>query len=139
MQRSQSATAAPATAGRRIQPSTQPRVLASAFKPSRARDGDNTTFLLQRVRDLQGSIGVIHEGPALDLQQPLHTGLGRQVDWYLGAHGYTREAANDIADAYSRYLSGDAFAAYLCGRGVPQSEAEWIWGFIYRCQQSDGR
>lgn len=119
-------------------PSTQPRVLASVFKPSYSRDSDNTTYLLRRVRDLQGSIGVVHEGSVSVLDQPLNTGLGRQVDCYLSTHGYTRESADIIADAYSRYLSGDMFVAYLCGRGVPQLEAEWIWGFIFRCQQEEG-
>lgn len=119
-------------------PSTQPRVLASVFKPSYSRDSDNTTYLLRRVRDLQGSIGVVHEGSISVLEQPLDTGLGRQVDCYLSTHGYTRESADIIANAYSRYLSGDMFVAYLCGRGVPQSEAEWIWGFICRCQQEEG-
>lgn len=85
------------------------------FKPSYNRDNDNTTYLLRRVRDLQGSIGVVHESSVSTLDQPLNTGLGGQVDWYLGAHGYTREAADVIADAYSRYFSGDAFVAYLCG------------------------
>lgn len=72
-------------------------------------------------------------------QQPLDTGLGGRVDWYLSAHGYTREAADIIADAYRRYFSSEVFVVYLCGRGVSQSEAEWMWDFIYRCQREEGR
>ncbi|KAF7976790.1 hypothetical protein HWV62_5636 [Athelia sp. TMB] len=128
LQRSQSAAAATtAAANTDSRPSTQPRVLASVFKPSHARDNDSSTYLLQRVRDLQGSIGVVHESLVPTAHQPLNTGLGRQVDWYLNAHGYTEEAAGSIANAYTRYLSADAFIAYLCGRGMAHAEAEWIW------------
>ncbi|KAF7970292.1 hypothetical protein HWV62_24416 [Athelia sp. TMB] len=102
LQRSQSAAAAsPAATNTDLQPPTQPRVLASVFKPSHIRDSDNSTYLLQRVRDLQGTVGVVHEGSVSTLQQPLNTGLGRQVDWYLNAHGYTQEAADSIANAYA--------------------------------------
>lgn len=122
-----------------LQQATQPRMMASVFTPSHTRDANDSTYLLRRVRDLQGTVGAVHEASVSAVQERLSTGLGDEVDWYLSAHGYTAEAAGIIADSYRRYLTSNVFVAFLCGRGMPHSEAEWIWGFICRCQQQYGQ
>jgi hypothetical protein len=91
-------------------------------------------IVLRYTRSLVGITGVVTI-PSIDYSDSFPeamapTGLGEAADAYLNAHGYDANSRLHIMYA-ARENSGLAdFVAGLCGKGMPMSEAEWLWHLL---------
>lgn len=83
--------------------------------------------LISYNRALNGIEAVITN---LDSMPPLPTipaGIGRIVSSYLVAHRYSQPAIDFIVAAFNCSTSADNFVAFLVLKGMPVTEAEWIY------------
>jgi hypothetical protein len=56
--------------------------------------------------------------------------LGYMADMYLHAHGYVASAFLHIVAARGLSNSVDDFTEYLCGKGMPTTEAQYLWKLV---------
>jgi hypothetical protein len=61
---------------------------------------------------------------------PSFEGLGVMADQYLQAHGYVASAVLHIVAARNIANCGNDFTEYLCTKGMPTTEAEFLWNLI---------
>ena len=51
-------------------------------------------------------------------------------EYFLQSFGYGSEAKLAISNAYHLSQSADEFCDFLCPRGMPQAEAQWLFNYI---------
>lgn len=100
--------------------------------PSTPTAADPVT-IYKHNRGLGGIISSISRAPALihenDASIPT---LGPAADRYLQAHGYNLSALLHISHAYEQSDSQvGRFLGYLTSRGMPWTEAEYLWELIH--------
>jgi hypothetical protein len=56
--------------------------------------------------------------------------LGYLADRYLQTHGYDTSSILHIYHAYQTSKKATEFTDYIYGKGLPEQEANWLWGII---------
>lgn len=91
----------------------------------------NDAYILSYTRELSGITGLLTDESRLPRQSNSPSAnIGAAAYDYLAAHGYSQDAQAAIENAYERFGSQEAFAAFLCGKGMAKSEADWLWRHI---------
>lgn len=90
---------------------------------------DPPVAIFRYTRNLAGITGVVRPPRQESLGLP-PSGLGEGVDSYLDAHGYDADSRLHIVHAWRELNGFQDFIVYLCGKGMVQSEAAWLWQLL---------
>lgn len=106
---------------------TSPSPYQSAGSPS-----PSPPIALHYTRSLSGITGTVFIGEShnFDLDSPPAGVLGIAAEKYLFAHGYQASAIWSIIHAFREANSSQDFTHYLCARGMPLLEAEYLFELI---------
>jgi hypothetical protein len=98
---------------------------------TQARNHPTPTSVYRYSRNLAGVTGTVSvsEASALSDDPPLPF-LGAAAMTYLQAHGYDTPSILHIATAYQNAFSVNDFALGLSSKGLPITEAYYIWSII---------
>lgn len=96
--------------------------------PSLATSSHAPRRVYQYMRELSGIQSTLYSPPPAD-DTPLPS-FGDVADSYLEAHGYSSRALLCIQHALDISVSGQQFVDDISGRGLPVTEARWLWFII---------
>jgi hypothetical protein len=97
---------------------------------SRSAANNSRPARLHYTRTLAGITGVVTKPYVGNAPTFPPTGLGKGVDNYLDAHGYDSSSRLHIMYAWRENSGIQDFIAYVCEKGMVESEAQWLWQLI---------
>lgn len=99
---------------------------------SQSIDSSSQPIIRHYNRSLSGITGTVFVGESdiVDLDSPPTGVLGPAAEKYLFAHGYQASAIWSIIHAFREGYSIQDFTNYICARGMPLLEAEYIFELI---------
>lgn len=100
-----------------------------AFYTQRSATQEVERPVHQMVRELGCITGIIYERPAHEDDTPIPS-FGDLADTYIYAHGFTHRAILGIKHAHDMALTCREFAGILVGKGMPWTEAAFLWCLI---------
>jgi hypothetical protein len=106
-----------------------PSGLASSTSNSIVSAPQVGTVIFQHVRNLSGITATLSEPPVVDDEPPLPF-LGNLAKSYLQAHGYNTSSILHISCSYQQSSSADDFVNSLSRKGLPVTEAKYLWDII---------
>lgn len=111
--------------------------LAARFEQLQVTAPDNSSppIIFHYNRSLSGITGTVfvRESHNTDSDSPPAGILGIDAEKYLFTHGYQVSAIWSVIHAFREGYSSQDFTNYLCTRGMPLLEAEYLFELISGC------
>lgn len=102
--------------------------LATSSQAPHAHQSSHAPRVYQYVQELSGIQSTLYSPlPADDIPLP---SFGDVPDSYLESHGYSHRTLLCVQHALDVSVSGQQFVDNLSGRGLPITEAQWLWFII---------
>ncbi|KAG1729164.1 hypothetical protein EDB19DRAFT_1913535 [Suillus lakei] len=101
--------------------------------PSPSTTSSSPSVVLRHNRSLAGITGTVLVGEEIDGMDPDTPPvgvLGVTAEKYLNSHGYQASAVWSIIHAYREGYCSQDFTNYICARGMPLLEAEYLFELI---------